>query len=95
MREIVGTWRKLTPGPGVSRYPSTLTFMPNGHYRGSAESPGEFTFWDVGTWTEEGPDEVTLSTANDAHITYRVSLDGDELVFVSPEGETIAYAPED
>jgi hypothetical protein len=94
MREMVGTWRKLSKEAGLSRYPATLTILPNGQYRGAAEMPGEYAYWDVGTWTEDGLGAVTLSTANDARVKYRVSLDGDRLTFVSPDGERIVYGQE-
>jgi hypothetical protein len=91
MREMIGTWRKLSHGDGLSRYPATLTVLPNGEYRGAAEPPGDFAYWDVGTWTENGPGAVTLSTANDAHVPYQIDLEGDRLTFVSPDGERIVY----
>jgi len=91
MQEFVGTWQRLSREAAASRYPAELTLLPNGQLRGIAETPGEFTLWDVGTWSEPGPGALELSTANDAHVVYQVSLAGDELSFVAPDGTRISY----
>lgn len=69
--------------------------MPNGQYRGAGETPGAFTLWDVGTWAELDSDALELSTANDAHIAYRVGLEGSELTFIAPDGQRIVYRSSD
>ena len=91
MRDYVGTWQKQSGDAAASHYPLMLTLLPNGQYRGEAAIPGEFTFWDVGSWSEAAPGVLELSTANDAHIRYKVSRDGDELEFVTPDDERIRY----
>ena len=91
---LIGTWRKRPGDPCAARYPQVLTFLPGGHYRGAADPPGEFTWWDVGRWELRGPGEVALSTANDAVRGYRFVLTGSELRFTDPEGCRFTYEAE-
>ena len=78
----------------MQRYPARVRFDAGGHYVGSSEPPGEFTWWDVGTWEQKQPGRVSISTANDAVIEYRVKVEARELTFTDPEGNSITYRRE-
>lgn len=51
----------------------------NGLYFGESEQPGQFTWWDGGTWEVHVPGKLALAIANDAIVTYDYGLDGDLL----------------
>lgn len=94
MAELIGTWRKQSREACAARYPATLSILAGGQYRGQSETPGGFSWWDVGTWDRRSDGEVAISTANDAVITYRYRLADGELVFTDPEGCRIVYRAE-
>lgn len=91
MSNLIGSWRKQPGEDCAAPYPADLAILPGGQYRGSSLPAGNYTVWDVGTWTEHGPDTVALSTANDAVIRYRYRLSEGELQLEDPEGCTIRY----
>lgn len=88
---LVGNWARTGAHPCATRYPAHLRFEANGIYSGTTEPPGAFTFWDSGTWKVKGPGAIALSTANDAVVDYRFSLDGDTLAVIDPEGCNVQY----
>jgi hypothetical protein len=91
---FVGTWRKVTRDACASRYPAQLRFDANGIYAGEAEKPGEFTWWDSGTWKLATPGELALSVASDAIERYAFELDGAVLTITDGQGCTIRYQRE-
>ena len=91
----VGTWTRRAGPACAARYPDRLSILPDGQYRGVAAKPGEFTYWDVGTWRLCGPGEIALSTANDAVVTYRYELGAGTLRFTDPDGCRFTYETAD
>jgi len=85
-RQLVGTWRKAENPPCAALYPAVIRFESNGLYRGWSDPPDGFVTWDVGTWQLGGHDQLSVSTANDAVITYACMLAGDMLTFTDPQG---------
>lgn len=88
---FVGTWRKRPGDACAARYPATLRFDANGLYAGQAEQPGEFTWWDSGTWKVVGAGELAVSVANDAVERYAFKLDERELTVTDGQGCAIRY----
>jgi hypothetical protein len=86
---IAGRWRSTTDSPCSQRYPRELEFDPRGIY--TARSDGGFTLWDSGGWAMEGADQVRITTANDAEISYPFRVSGDRLAFRDPEGCEFEY----
>jgi hypothetical protein len=78
---LLGQWTRHSGGPCAAGYAAHLRFDANGLYFGSTEPPGGFTWWDGGTWRITGAGRISLSTANDAVISYGYTLDGDLLWF--------------
>ena len=72
-------------------YPDVIEFRRDGLYTGTPASPGEFVVWDVGRYVVESANQVKLSTANDAEISYRFKLDGEELTVEDAEGGRLRY----
>lgn len=62
-----------------------------GLYFGHKDPAGTFTQWDAGTWEMAGSNQIKLSTANDAVISYEWSLSGDLLTFKDAEGCEFQY----
>ncbi len=91
MSELIGTWQKQGSAACAASYPATLTILPGGQYRGTAATPGDYAVWDVGTWKEQAPGLVDISTANDAVIQYRYRRAGRELHFEDQQGCKICY----
>jgi hypothetical protein len=88
---LVGHWEKITQSACSQAYPLRLHFQVNGLYFGQTEPSGGYTVWDAGTYEVVGPDEVQLSTANDAIIGYRFSLGPEQLTFVDGAGCRFDY----
>ena len=90
-QNILGAWDKVSTAGCAAQYPHSIRFESSGLYFGESDPPGEFTQWDAGTHEITGPDTVKISTANDAVITYRFSVDGETLKFVDPDGCEFSY----
>lgn len=88
---LTGAWHKLTASRCSELYPDHLIFQDNGIYFGRRDPPGTFTAWDAGKYEVVGSDQVRLSTANDAILPYRYSLDGDMLTFEDEESCSFRY----
>lgn len=88
---LVGSWVKMTRSECSAAYPDRLRFAENGLYEGEKDPPGTFTLWDVGTWELVGTEQIRISTANDAVISYRLTQSGDTLRFVDPDGCEFEY----
>ncbi|MGH9841709.1 MAG: hypothetical protein ACREEM_23395 [Blastocatellia bacterium] len=88
---LAGKWEKVTASSCSRKYPARIEFQPRGLYTGATNPPGEFTWWDAGTWEAAGSGQVKLSTANDAVITYKYSIAGAVLTFKDPEGCEFKY----
>jgi hypothetical protein len=88
---LTGAWNRLEGTPCGAPYPASLRFEANGLYRGEADPPGAFTIWDVGTWRVDSHGRITLSTANDAVISYEATLSGEVLTIVVPDGCELRY----
>lgn len=87
----MGSWEKTTADPCSQVYPDTIQFQENGLYFGQKEPSGTFSQWDVGTFEVVSPEEVKISTANDAIITYEYTILNDQLQFVDPDGCAFDY----
>jgi hypothetical protein len=68
-----------------------LRFDVNGIYAGQAQAPGEFTWWDSGTWKTAKGGELLLSVANDAVEHYTFNLDAARLTVTDTQGCVIRY----
>jgi hypothetical protein len=88
---LVGMWTKANGGSCASRYPVHLRFEPTGLYFGTTEPPGEFTWWDGGTWKVAAPGKISLSIANDAVVDYRYSLGTDTFDVTDSSGCSFSY----
>ena len=86
----VGTWEKLEGPPCAAAYPDTLKIEPDGLYRGEA-SPRRFLEWDEGRVRLIESGRLTISTANDAIVTYSLQIEGDTITFTNPEGCVFVY----
>lgn len=89
--KLVGNWEKITDSTCSQTYPDTIQFQERGFYFGQNEPPGTFTQWDVGTFEVVGPDQIEISTANDAIVTYKFSMAEDVLAFTDPDGCEYKY----
>ena len=76
---LVGAWQRSSGGVCASGYAARLRIQPNGLYFGETDPPGAFTWWDGGTWRVPEPGRLSLSTANDAVVSYGYQLVGDTL----------------
>lgn len=90
-RLLVGHWRKSGNEACAAGYAATLQIKAGGLYFGQTEPPGEFTWWDGGTWRIQDGGKLALSVANDAVITYAYELDGDVLSFTDDKGCRFSY----
>lgn len=88
---LKGQWEKTSPSRCAEQYPDRLEFRDGGLYFGHKDPAGTFTQWDVGTWEMAGSNQIKLSTANDAVISYEWSLSGDLLTFKDAEGCEFQY----
>lgn len=88
---LPGQWTRSSGGPCADGYAHHLRIEPQGLYFGSTEPPGGFTWWDGGTWRVTAPGRISLSTANDAVISYGFSLNGDTLSFTDDKNCQFAF----
>ena len=87
-----GRWRKVSSSDCSAPYPELLELEAGGRYSGWNEAPSEHhPIWDRGGWEPAGPSRLRISLANDATREYAVSLEGDSLTFVDPDGCRIEY----
>lgn len=88
---LTGEWLKVTACSCGELYPDHLIFQDNGIYLGRRDPPGTFTIWDAGKYELMGPEQVRISTANDAILGYRYSLNGDVLSFEDEQNCVFRY----
>ena len=89
--QIVGEWEKISRTACGEIYPDSIRFQENKLYFGRKDPPGTFTQWDVGTYEVVGPEQINISTANDAIVTYGFAISNDVLTFVDPAGCQFRY----
>jgi len=90
-RELIGRWRRQ-PGEDCGHdYAAELRIDPDGSYSGTTEPPGEFTWWDSGTWRVIDAGRVSLSIANDAVVSYRYEFADDRLTIIDSSGCRVGY----
>lgn len=89
--QFVGNWKKITRSECSQLYPDTLHFQEAGLYSGQKDQPGTFTQWDVGTFEIVGDEQVRISLANDAIVSYEFSILNDLLVFTDSQGCKFEY----
>lgn len=87
----MGAWQRSGAVPCAARYPATWRIEADGLYAGQTEPPGEFTWWDSGTWRVPAPGGLALSVANDEVVTYRYTLTGEVLRITDPQGCSFEY----
>jgi len=91
-KSLVGTWRKITTSRCSVIYPDDIEFRRRGLYTGmKGEGRRVFTLWDAGEYRVLSENEIRISTANDALITYRFTMSGDTLTFVDKDGCEFKY----
>lgn len=90
-QKLQGTWLRGTVSQGSDDYPDRIEFKEKGLYFGKKKEPNTFTCWDVGTYEVVSDNEVRISTANDAVITYQFTMSGDTLRFVDAQGQALEY----
>jgi hypothetical protein len=86
-----GEWKKTTRSPCSAQYPDVLVLHENGIYHGGTEPPGNFTYWDAGSYRVVAPGKVEISTANDAVIAYAYSVEKGVLKFHDAAGCQFEY----
>ncbi|MBI5328605.1 MAG: hypothetical protein HZB80_10020 [Deltaproteobacteria bacterium] len=89
--QLIGDWEKITRSACSQIYPDSIQFQEGGLYFGQKDLPCMFTQWDVGTYEIVGPNQIKISTANDAIIAYKFSISNDILTFVDPDGCEFKY----
>jgi hypothetical protein len=90
--DLAGTWQRREPSaPCAARYAARLQLEPGGLYTGQAATPGEFTWWDAGTWRVKDAATLALSVANDEVVDYRFELRGDRLAITDRDGCRVEY----
>lgn len=60
-------------------------------YFGHKVPPGTFTLWDVGTYEIVCPEQVKISIANDAIVTYEFSISDEILAFIDQDDCEFRY----
>ena len=82
-KNVVGRWKKIVETECSDTYPDDLEFMANNIYFGRKGEEGtEFTLWDSGGYQIVSPNQIKISTANDAEIVYQLSFSSDILKFI-------------
>jgi hypothetical protein len=89
--QLIGDWEKTTISLCSQAYPDRIRFQPNGLYFGQKDPPGTFSVWDVGKYMVINEKQVSISTANDANVTYESSIFDDVLTFIDPESCEFQY----
>jgi len=92
-KALLGRWRKTTRSSGDEMYPDEIEFTDRGIYFGRKE-PGEFTLWDSGGYEALPAGKVRISTANDAEIVYRFTVEDEVLTFTDEKGSRFQYRRE-
>lgn len=90
-RDLIGWWRRQPGEDCGPDYAAELRFDPDGLYAGATDPPGEFTWWDSGTWQVTDAGRVSLSIANDAVVSYRYELGDDRLTIIDASGCRVGY----
>lgn len=92
---LVGTWAKVTRDEWAEKYPEQLRFTERGIYFGQSEETASsryHTIWDMGRFEVVGAESVSISTSNDARITYTFNAEQDTLTFHDPDsGRQFTY----
>lgn len=90
-RLLTDRWVKITQTSAAEKYPDRLEFTERGTFCGSNNPSSRWhPIWDAGLFHLEGG-RVRLSTSNDAEVVCQVWLDGNDLVFTTPEHGEIRY----
>lgn len=89
--KLKGTWTKQTQSDCGQMYPAQIEFKDDDRYSAQPDNGAtQHPIWDVGTWTIVDK-QIKISTANDAIITYAVSLKDTILTIKAPDGCTLEY----
>ena len=88
--KLTGKWRRVT---GAAPYPEALTFRDNGIYEADKD-PNAYAVWDVGIFRLDDDHTITLSTANDAEISYAMDLGDDDIEIRDADGNVLRYRRE-
>jgi hypothetical protein len=78
--QLIGKWKKASISSCSNGYPDQIEFRDGGLYF-TQNSPERFSIWDVGTYHVAGPNEVRISLANDAILSYKFAVAEDVLTF--------------
>lgn len=89
--DLVGTWLKETETPCSQLYPERVRFEETGLYFAESDPPGAFRIWDVGSYRQLDGDAILISTANDAEVTYRLTMEGEVLTVTDPDDCSIGF----
>lgn len=89
--DLIGWWRRQPGEDCGTDYAAELRFDPDGSYEGATDPPGEFTWWDSGTWRVIDAGRVSLSIAHDAVVSYRYELAADRLTIIDSSGCRVGY----
>jgi hypothetical protein len=89
---LTGTWKKVSTTQCDQQYPAEIEFSEQRPRYLAKKGAGQgFICWDAGTYEVMGTDQVKISTATDAQILYRFSINGDTLTFTDPDGCEFKY----
>jgi hypothetical protein len=89
--DLMHRWEKTSRTTCAERYPERIEFRDGGLYFGEKDPPGSYTVWDAGTWEVPDGSHIKMSTANDAVLTYTVSLSEGTLTFIDGNKCEIQY----
>ena len=88
---LVGAWQRSSGGACAAGYAARLRIEPGGLYFGETDPPGAFTWWDGGTWQVPETGRLSLSTANDAVVSYGYRVEGDTLTITDAKDCTFSF----
>ena len=91
---LVGVWRRTAGDACAAGYAAVLRVQADGLYFGETDPPGAFTWWDGGTWRVTAPGRVSLSTANDAVVSYGYRLQDATLTITTDDHCSFSYRRE-
>lgn len=90
-QSVVGRWQKTVQSDCKVLYPSEVEFLKQGFYF-APEAVNEGAVWHGGDWQLLSENRLSIQSANDAMLNYRISIHtSNSLILVDEEGCHISY----